>query len=248
MKRIALLIAFVAALCLILPLTAADAKKDVDKKDAEKKETDKKDPEKKEEKKKEKLVFGAKFVTKIVNIKGETNREYIVETQEIDPAKVQANQTWAVQRQQQLAQQYAQALQQKDFKARAQALANYQRDSQNYQFELAKRATQIYSTKNAEIRAAENARVRSNILPIEFDDTGNQKKFTAKEIEARKDKIGLPGHFPSEFDAIKPGQFVEVYMTKIAPPAKGKKKDDDEPGVRDRSREFVLIVILADPK
>ena len=46
---------------------------------------DKKDVKKEPEKKKEKLVYGARFYTKIVNVKGETNREYTIEVQETDP-------------------------------------------------------------------------------------------------------------------------------------------------------------------
>src|SRR5436309_1259720 len=88
MKRIGMLIGFLAVLAFLLPLAAQDAKKgdkkETEKKvDPDKKDPDKKDPEKKEEKKKEKLVYGAKFVTKIVNMKGETNREYTIEVQEV---------------------------------------------------------------------------------------------------------------------------------------------------------------------
>ena len=74
MKRIGLLIGFLAVLVFLVPLTAQDAKKKdadkTDKKDDAKKNVDakddKKDPEKKEDKKKapEKLVFGGQLRTK----------------------------------------------------------------------------------------------------------------------------------------------------------------------------------------
>ncbi len=283
MKRIGLLIGFLTVLVFLLPSSGQDVKKDADKKDAAKKD-DKKDPEKKDakdpekkdakdpdpekkdEKKKppEKLVYGTKFVTKILGLKGESNREYTIETQEIDPNKVADMQKWSATRQQQLAQQYAQALQQKDFKARAQALQNWQRDSAGYQQEMAKRQTQLTSPKQLEIRATDNAKVRSMTPPIEFDDQGFQKKWTKKELDELRtreksnivlyqgdSRVGpLPG-FPSDLDGIKQGQYVEIYLPKVAPAAKGAKKkgpsDDDPPAVK-TSPEFVLIVILQDGK
>ena len=81
-------------------------------------------------------------------------------------------------------------------------------------------------------------------MPIEFDDQGFQKKWTKKEKEERKDKTGLVG-YPSDFDAIKSGQYVDLYMAKVAPPTKKKKGPDDEP-VSDR-KEFVMVVIVAEP-
>ena len=274
MKRFGLLIGFLAVLVFLLPLTAQDVKKDAattDKKDKAKKDADKKDvtkdPEKKDakkepEKKKDKLVYGAKFTTKIVNFKGETNREYTIEVQEVDPKKVYDMNVWSAQRQQQLAQQQANAMRQKDGGA---ALRNWMRDSANYQVDLAKRQTQVYTSKKVEVQAAENAKVRSMVPPIEFDDQGFQKKWTKKELDALRDKsplflyygdrkIGLAPGIATDFDAIKAGQYVEIYMAKVPPKKKedAKKKkapdDDDPPAAKDRPLEFVLIVILPDGK
>lgn len=265
MKRIGLIIGFMTILVFLLPLSGQDAKKEVDKKDV--KADDKKEPDKKDKEKKpavEKLIYGGKFVTRIVGQKGETNREYTVQVNEVDPKKVYDMNLWSTQRQQQLAQQYAQALQQKDFNQRAQQLANYQRDTANYQIELAKRKTQVYTAKNMEIRAAENAKVRTMTPPIEFDDTGFQKKWTKKELDALREKSPLhlsmggtavtnaPG-YPSDLDAIKQGQLVEVYMVKTAPLKKDdtkKKKGpaDDDPPMVQQGNEFVLIVILPEGK
>src|SRR5689334_16275249 len=121
MKHLGLAIAFLSGILLMLPaLTAQDAKKDEDKtekktdadkkddkKDPEKKD-EKKDPEKKDEDKKkedgkkkpepkpapEKLVYGAKFVTKVMSVNRESNREITIETQEVDPKKVFDLQSW----------------------------------------------------------------------------------------------------------------------------------------------------------
>jgi len=277
MKRIGLFIGFLTVLAFLVPaMIAQDAKKDADKTDKkdEKKDPDKKDekkePEKKEpEKKKEKFVYGQKFVTKIVSIKPDSNREFTIELQEIDQKKVAAIDQWAfqrqqqlTQRQQQLAQQLLQANAQKDVNARAQALFNYNRDLANYKLDVSKfqvelskkRATEVFTPKNLEVRGGENAKVRSMLPPVEFDDAGNLKKFTKKELEERKDKSGLPGLYPGDFDLLKSGQYVEIYLVKQAAakkdvPAKKKGPDDvDPPTTTMQGQEYVLVVILAGGK
>src|SRR6516225_1818630 len=165
MKRIGMLVGFLAIVVFLLPLTAQDVNKDTaktDKKDAEKTDEKKKETEKK----KDKVVYGAKITTKIVNTKGEAEREYTIETKEQDPKRVFETNAWSVQRQQQLAQQYNNAVRAKDG---GQALRNWMRDSQNYQVELAKRQAQTFITKNAAVRAAESAKIRTMTPPIEFD-------------------------------------------------------------------------------
>ncbi|HZZ81572.1 MAG TPA: hypothetical protein VFE62_23925 [Gemmataceae bacterium] len=279
MKRIGLLTTLLALLFVVLPtLTAQDAKKDkadkkaaaddakVDKKPAgeDTKDPDDKKKTKKEEPKKEKLAYGSKFVTKILSANGANNREFTIEMKEVDPQKVSSVQTWQFQRTQQLAQQLANvnnqflqanrqtnlAQRMNSLRSAAQAQANYQRDLYNFQIELAKK--DIYSTKPYEVRAADDAKVRSLNPPVEFDDQGFQKKWTKKELEERKDKTGLPG-FPVDFDQIKSGQYVEIYMVKPAPMPKGKAKnkkanpDDDPPPEAMGRPEFIMIVILRDP-
>ncbi|MBI3822519.1 MAG: hypothetical protein HY289_07555 [Planctomycetes bacterium] len=264
MKRFGLFLGFLAVLAIMLPLTAQDAKKEADKKDKadEKKvdpdkkkiDPDKKDVEKKEEKKKEKLVYGNKFSGKIVGMKGESARELTVETMEVDPKKVYDNNLWAADQQRNLAQQQfnIQKIPLKEVQNRQNALINYNKAVAAFQTESARRATQVYTAKRYEVTAGDSAKVRTMFLPIEFDDLGNQKKFTKKEFEDRKDKIGLPGYFPAEFDLLKQGQSVEVYMAKAAVTPKTKKKGpDDDPGapaLGGNRAEFVLIVILAEQK
>lgn len=276
MKRIGLLIGFFAILVILVPLTAQDVKKkdgdkadtkEVDKK-GDKNSDDKKDPDKKKEEKKapEKLVFGGQVRTKINGLKGDSNREYVIEVQEIDPVKVNNVAKWKAQREQQLAQELFNIMRidPKDFQGRANATANYQRNLINFKVELAKQ--NVYTAKNHDIRAAEGARVRSMAPPIEFDDAGFQKKWTKKELEelrAREKsnlvlyqgekRIGpLPG-FPTDFDAIKQGQIVDVYFVRQAPAKKDDKKkkgpgDDDPPAGKAGASEFVLIVIQGDAK
>ncbi len=245
MKRsIGAVLGFLAVLILLMPASNAQDEKKEEKK--EEKKADKKDDEKKKDEPKkaiEKLVFGQKMVTKIKRI-GES-RELFVEIQEIDQKKVYDFNSWKVKRQAELAKQQYTAQTTKDFKARFTALQNYQRDAGAFQGEIAKRQTQLYSKRELELRSVDMVKYRSIIPPIEFDDQGFEKKWTKKELEERRDKTGLPG-FPVEADSLKVDQTVEVYLAKVAPPVKGKKKgpDDDDLGPMPYRPEFVMIVIL----
>jgi Ni/Co efflux regulator RcnB len=275
MKRISLLIALFGLLFIVLPsLTAQDEKKkDAEKADAKKNEAKKDeskttdDPEKKKEKhkdepKKEKLNYSYMKPGKIISVNG---RDVTVEIKEVDPKKQQDVASWQAQRTQQLAQQnaqatqqYNQALTQKDANARATAIqnalkarANYTSDLAKFNIELAKK--DIYSPKPWDVHAQDDAKVRTMILPVEFDDLGFEKKWTKKEIEERKDKTGLPGSFATDFDQLKSGQLVDVYIAKTAKdkdkdqPKKKKGPDDDPvPEVKTRA-EFILIVIRQQP-
>lgn len=263
MKRIGLLIALFAGLVFVLPsLTAQDdKKKDADK--AVKKDEDKKDEKKDEDKKKtdappakdkkpvEKIPpHGQVFRTKIVSTSAATSREFTIELQEIDPKKVADLNTWKFQQSQSLANQKYQASTTKDFKGRITALQNYQKALANYNVDLAKRSGNIYSAKPLEVRAHDDAKVRTMFLPVQFDDQGFQKKWTEKEKKEFRGDTLLPG-YPSDFDAIKSGQFVELYMAKKPAPAKDapkKKKGPDDDPVEMKTPEFIVIVILADGK
>jgi hypothetical protein len=253
-----------------------EAKKDEPKKDKDEPKKDKDEPKKdkdepkkddekkkKDEPKKEKLNYGQKFVTKVISANVEA-REFTVETREIDQKKQYDVQVWQTQRNTQLAQQLAQANQalaqgmaSKDFKARiaaqqnyAKAMANYERDVYNFKVELAKK--DVTTVKPFDVRANDEAKVRSMNPPVEFDDQGFQKKWTKKELEERRDKTGLPG-FAVEWDHVKAGQTVEIYLVKAPAPPKDqpkKKKGPDDDPVPPEAKgrpEFIMIVILAEP-
>src|ERR1019366_4447513 len=203
MKRIGLFIGFLALLIVVLPsLTAQDEKKKdeakVEKKDEAKKDEakkdEKKDPEKKDEKKdpekkdeekkkpeakkveKEKLVYSTKFQTKIVSANAENGREFTIELQEVDPKKVYDMNVWVAQRTQQLTQELFNAQKQKG-QGYQQAMFNYNKGMATFQYDKAKRAAGIYTAKNVEVKATENAKVRVMFPPVEFDDNGFQKKW-----------------------------------------------------------------------
>jgi hypothetical protein len=101
------------------------------------------------------------------------------------------------------------------------------------------------------------------VPPIEFDDQGFQKKWGKKEFDALRAKSplllyygdkykGLAPGIATDFDAVKAGQYVDIYMAYVPPkkkddPKKKKNPDDeDPPAAKDQSREFVLMVIKSD--
>jgi hypothetical protein len=278
MKRIGLLIVALAGLIFVLPaLTAQDgerkdpektekkdeAKKD-DKKDPEKKDEPKKDPEKKDEEKKkneekksksakdkkpiEKMpAHGAVIRTKIISLRGEGNREFTIELQEPDPKKIYDFNIWKAQQTQSLAQQQRQMLTQKG-QALVQAMFNYQKALTNFNVESAQRSANLTSPKPVDVRGTDDVKVRTAFLPVQFDDNGFPKKWTEKEKKELRGDTQIPG-YPSDFDQIKSGQYVDIYLVKKAPPPKAdpKKKKaaaEDDPPEMAPTPEVVVIVIL----
>jgi FtsZ-interacting cell division protein ZipA len=232
-----------------------DPEKKDEKRDSEKKDDDKKKPAAKAEKKPiEKMPSYANMIrTKILSANGESRREFTIELQEVDPKKVLDLENWKAQQSVSLAQQQFNLarISPKDVQGKINASVNYKRALAQYQIDLAKRSTQIYSSKPLEVRAHEDAKVRTKFLPIQFDDQGFQKKWTKKEQDEFRGYTEIPG-FPSDFEAIKSGQIVEIYMARKPAPAKDapkkKKGPDDDPVVEMRTPEFILIVIVQEGK
>jgi hypothetical protein len=252
MKYSGLVIAFFAACLFVLPsLTAQEKKgddakadkKDIDAKDPEKKDTPKEPKEKKEKKPvEEKPEHGAVIKTKIVSMKADSARDFTIEMAMPDPQKIASLQMWSFQQ--------MQSLMGGDPRTRGQRM--YQ-----YQMQLAiKQANETTTMKPFEVRAAEKCKVRTMFLPLEYDDTGKIKKRTRQELAELKGKSKLPG-YPADFDLLKIGQYVELYLAKPAAAPKGsapaaknknkKKKDEDDPDVPIAVPEVVMIVIWAEP-
>jgi hypothetical protein len=63
-------------------------------------------------------------------------------------------------------------------------------------------------------------KVRTLSPPVDYDDKGNVKKYTAKELKKLRGKGNLPG-YPADFDSLREGQAVKVYLAK---PKAAKKK------------------------
>jgi len=243
------LIGLLALVLFLLPgLTAQEEKKEKDKaaeKKEAKKDEEKKDPEKPEKPEKpepekkpaeEKFVYGTK-VGPVKLLKVEEG-EMDIEVQVPDPAKLLALQQWS-------AQQMYNIAQQKNPQQYAQQMANYQ-------IQLAqKQANETTSPKTVSVKAAEGMKVRLMFPPLQFDDQGNIKRYTAKQLAALRGKSKWPGYYPGETDMLKAGQVVDVYISKASMPApvktKGPRKKGDleaEVAAAPNKPEAVLIVVI----
>jgi hypothetical protein len=80
-----------------------------------------------------------------------------------------------------------------------------------------------------EFQAMETVKVRTTVLPEQFDDKGNVKKFTKKELDELKGKDkNLPG-YESSLEKLEAGQIVKVSLAQAKKaPAKGPDKNDKD--------------------
>jgi hypothetical protein len=201
----------------------------------EKKEPDKPEPEKKKEKEpaEEKLVYGHKFgPVKLVRAEG---AEFAIDVPVPDAKKIYDLNIWNVQ-------QMANISRQQNPQQRAVDLARHKMEY------VRRQLNDTTSLKTVEVRAAENMKVRTNYPPVQFDDQGNLKRWTNKELIALRGKSKWPGTYPGEVDILKVGQVVEVYLAKPPAPPKGsgpKRKADLEAELPEGVKpEAVLIVVL----
>jgi hypothetical protein len=108
-------------------------------------------------------------------------------------------------------------------------------------------------SKDFDLDALEDVKVRIAQPPQQYDDKGNPKKYTSQELKDLKGPdTKLPG-YTSEFGDLKIGQTVTVYLTTKKPETKkaddkdnnkDKKNNDKKPEMK---KPFVkMIVILKD--
>jgi hypothetical protein len=111
--------------------------------------------------------------------------------------------------------------------------------------------------KDFDFQAADEMKVRAAQPPLDYDEKGKPKKYTAKELKEMKGPDpNLPGYM-ADFDSLKAGQIVKVYFI---PPkkdegkawaAKDKPKKKDKDGDKDIADEVKaearMIVIMAEP-
>jgi hypothetical protein len=222
----------------------ADAK-DKDKADAKDKgKADKeKEPAEPEKKKpEEKVQHGPVIRTKILSMKPDSAHELTVEMTVPDPVQMAQNNMW-------MAQQMASIQQERNPR-------NYVMRMQQFQMQMAQRQAQGVGFKKepAEVRATEECKVRIMYPPTQYDDAGNIKKWTNKELTKLKGNSKLPG-YPADFDMLKGGQLVDIYLAKpqaasrdkTSGAANKKKKDEDPPDPAMQRPDVVMIVIIAEP-
>ena len=262
MKPLAAGLFLFAVAAFFLPgLTAqdkADDKKDVEKKDAEKKDAEKKDAEKKDAEKKdakdekkgedktdekkdskkedvakkkakfsdpeeEKILTGTVTMrARIQNMDANSAGEFSVQLPYAFPAKIKATQAW-----------YAQLLQAK----------SVTQETYNQYRQKMSQANVI------DVRTGQGMKVRTMFPPLEFDLKGNVKRWTQKEIATARAGSKLPG-LPAQFDALKAGQVVDLYVAKTPvkkTAAKDKKKnlddDLDDPSLKP---EVLMVVVIVE--
>jgi len=105
--------------------------------------------------------------------------------------------------------------------------------------------------RDIDLEAAEDLKVRLAAPPMEYDEKGKPKKYTAKELRELKGPGNLWG-FPGDFDNLKLNQVVRVYLAKSKTPPKPmprlKKADKDQLPPAEEKSKAVMVHILADVK
>lgn len=240
MAAIARAAGLLALLLVLLPgLGAQDKKDDIKKGDEKgKKEATKPDEDKgrkkdtKKTESEEHLLKGQVITAKLARLDSNSNRDFAVAISFVDPQKVLNVEQWK-------REQIASIVQDGNPVSRAQRSAQYQVEL------IRKQATEVFSTKNVDMRTSPNCKFRTLYPPVEYD-KGILKKWTQKELAALRGNSKLPG-YPADFETLRVDQTLKIYLAKQAnptPPAKGKKKGDDDIEIGVERPEAVLIVII----
>lgn len=256
-----------AVMVLILPSWAQDEKKkkagkgDVEKKDEKKvkksifADNDPKDKNKKDKKSgtkskedNEKLNYGQYLTGKMKTIDANSQKDFTIELQLPDPKKIYDFNVWDVQQQNSLAQHKINIARSTNVNDRQQHIFNYQNALASYNVALVQRQNSLTSPKDVDLRASPDIKIRTGFPPTEYDDKGKLKRWNLKELKALKKGSKLPG-YPADYDVLKPGQIVGVYLAKPPPAAKkkGLKIEDPVEAAVGKRPEVVMIVVVQDP-
>jgi hypothetical protein len=118
----------------------------------------------------------------------------------------------------------------------------------NIQIETMKNQQQLVTykdvTKNVEIQADDNMKVRTLLLPVEYDEKGRPRKLTEKEKKALKGPDATQPGYMADFDSLKPGQEVKVFLAKSKNAHKAKGKDAADSKEKPKA---TMILILSEP-
>jgi preprotein translocase subunit YajC len=107
-------------------------------------------------------------------------------------------------------------------------------------------------TKNVDVESTDEVKVRLADPPAAYDDKGNIKKRTEKELKALKGDpkdpdYKLPG-YPAQFSDIRQGSYVRVSLVKKKENHPAPKSKDADPDLAlDNLPQASLVEILADP-
>jgi hypothetical protein len=92
--------------------------------------------------------------------------------------------------------------------------------------------------KDFDLESGAEAEVRRQDPPVQYDDKGQVKKYTPKELQELKGDAKLPG-YQADWTDLKPGQSVKVTLVK----PKGKDKDNKKGDARPQAS---LILVIKD--
>jgi pentapeptide MXKDX repeat protein len=208
-------------------------KKDADKKDADKKDADKKDAAKKDGDKKpdDKKPMDKRKTTSIAG-----------ELVHIEPSKQSIRVKVTIPYQE---------LNQGEYNALIQAQQNLAKartpkEAYDARVAIAQHSAKLYTVKQKHqeytIDATDDCKVRLNAPKAAFDDMGNVKKYTAKEL---KELRGSDMMFDGEFADLTNGQIVQV--TILVPKAAPKPKNKDDILLEENKLEAIRIAVLRQP-
>ncbi|HEV3258546.1 MAG TPA: hypothetical protein VG013_16840 [Gemmataceae bacterium] len=102
--------------------------------------------------------------------------------------------------------------------------------------------------KQIEVLASDNMKVRIGHPPLDYDEKGRLKRYTRKELKELKGAEGGWG-YTADFDSLKPNQVVKVFLgkKKEARKARSRDKDLDEDLHADNKPTAIMVYIIADP-
>jgi hypothetical protein len=232
-RRLTALAALLLALFALPALVAADDK-DKDKKDPP--PDAKKDADKKDDANIEKTIKAGTLPGKVVGV-NETAKSLTIEVS-YEVSKPNAGEIQAVAN---AKANLAQAIARRD----AGGIANAERDLAYH----AARITQVEKqTKNVDITGTDDVKVRLSEPPPAFDDKGNIKKRTEKELKELKGDSKLPG-YPGEWSDVRQGSYVKLSLVKKKEVhhTEPKPKDADPDPLGDNLPQASLIEVLAEP-
>lgn len=192
-----------------------------------------------------KVAYGAVFTGKMKSIDPNSQKDFTVELQVPDAQKIYNLNVWDAQQKISLNEQTLAIAQERDLPTKRQRIINYKAALAQYQLGLGQRQNDLTSPKDFELRAAADIKVRTNYPPAEYDDKGNLKRWTMKDLKALKKGSKLPG-YPVEYDALRAGQTVAVYLAKPLPASKTKgiKIEDPAEAAVSKRPEVVMIVVV----
>ena len=122
----------------------------------------------------------------------------------------------------------------------------------NLQVQMLQQQAQMYQvrkeTHNIDVDAADDVKVRLKDPPVTFDDKGNPKKYSQKELKELKGDPKLPG-YAGDFDSLQQDQMVQVQLSKTkATPKKGGKDNKDADLLNENSKPVAtMIMVVAQP-